>query len=496
MNYNSLNITEILGPRINNAKFKREYSISDKSYIYKIEGQRSNQLQLTNLPATSRGSNAYHYLAIQIHRKKEENFSITITVRDEKNSSFIFCFSTVARKPIQDGQSNLRPTTSGTSQLIGMDVPKGPWVTIYFDLESICQRYWHADSYHELTKIEISPTCHVRWIYAQEDISMNEFNSITIPSKMEYPNGIANVTILVPSDSPIQPPIEMSSSPNSDNCRSNQKVRTSTISAAQAHSIQITLPDQSEHNKKPTSSQSRRPSTKKKIPGSAQKGVEPSEQSISVSPVPLKRAEKIEEKYDKERVKPAQKSIMSTKSNSSTKNTKHPIGFPPKSIKKSKIEATVEDQFGASIKMRRKDLVKASNSKLNAKAPQRSQNEKVIDINYIDDDEVEIESGADIDGDENIIELGEDDQLGHGFNTISNNYIDDDVDSESSGSAFGGTIPHYQRELLDEMNSQAIKEEEEELELVYISSLNCYYCPSNQQYYQIENDNELKKTMK
>ena len=28
--------------------------------------------------------------------------------------------------------------------------------------------------------------------------------------------------------------------------------------------------------------------------------------------------------------------------------------------------------------------------------------------------------------------------------------------------------------------------EEEELELVYVEALKCYYCPNNQQYYQID----------
>ena len=81
---NSLNVTEILGPRTNRTNSKREYSKSDRSYIYKVEGQRSKPLKLTNLPQNSRGDSNCHYLVIQV--RTNENFTITIT-KNYKNEN-------------------------------------------------------------------------------------------------------------------------------------------------------------------------------------------------------------------------------------------------------------------------------------------------------------------------------------------------------------------------------------------------------------------------
>lgn len=59
---------------------------------------------------------------------------------------------------------------------------------------------------------------------------------------------------------------------------------------------------------------------------------------------------------------------------------------------------------------------------------------------------------------------------------------DDEEDTESED-AFGTTPT---RKLFSSQNNQDLDDSEEEMELIYLDALGCYYCPSNQQYYQID----------
>lgn len=60
---------------------------------------------------------------------------------------------------------------------------------------------------------------------------------------------------------------------------------------------------------------------------------------------------------------------------------------------------------------------------------------------------------------------------------------DEEEDTDDSDDAFGSITDN--RSKLD-IKSQLPLGEEEELELVYIESLGCYYCPTNQQYYELD----------
>ena len=64
---------------------------------------------------------------------------------------------------------------------------------------------------------------------------------------------------------------------------------------------------------------------------------------------------------------------------------------------------------------------------------------------------------------------------------------DDDEEDDDSGEAFSGAPPQMDLPELD-VKRRLPENEEEELELVYIEVLNCYYCPNNQQYYQIDSE--------
>lgn len=72
--------------------------------------------------------------------------------------------------------------------------------------------------------------------------------------------------------------------------------------------------------------------------------------------------------------------------------------------------------------------------------------------------------------------------------TFNDDFIDDDEEEDDSDEAFSGAPPS-QLDLPElDFKRRLPENEEEELELVYIEVLNCYYCPNNQQYYQIDSE--------
>lgn len=537
----SLNVTEILGPHTNRTKIKREYSKTDKSYIYKVEGQRSKPLKLINLPQNSRGDNLCHYLAIQV--RTSDDFTITITIRDDKTNSFNFAFSTFARKTQQQQDSSntpSRPSSSRTSALFNLDIPRDIWATLYFDIETISQQYWPAGSYQSLDKIEISPTCSVRWVFMQENLLYNETNDVELPKGLEYPKGISSTTIIIPSDTNNSPnPIKQQGQISPSNTRplnSKNSPRFSTNPTNQVRSptpnqppsipiASIAAPDFNQPSSgipsaKQKSSRDRRIPPKKKPNENEQKDSSRQEKQISVSaiPVSLKRAEKIEEKYDKEREK-QQKSVKSS-------NKGYKPAFRPKNKgnlyskngkgSKNKSDDVAEADFpeiaGTSIKMKKSSLL--NNTKNVTAEISKSKNDKDLskdsptefNQDNANQDDIEdlskINSGSNFDQNQtNLVQLGEEDDVEDnvsGFQLHDSPFQinDDDDDDESDGSAFGGEVPQYENEFLDlevpggsprDINDE--EDEEEELELMYISALDCYYCPSNQQYYQIEDGN-------
>lgn len=71
--------------------------------------------------------------------------------------------------------------------------------------------------------------------------------------------------------------------------------------------------------------------------------------------------------------------------------------------------------------------------------------------------------------------------------TFEDDFLDDSEEDSDDGDAFMGGPPSVNRDDLN-VQSGLPNNEEEELELVYIEALKCYYCPNNQQYYQIEEE--------
>ncbi|EAX96350.1 hypothetical protein TVAG_066470 [Trichomonas vaginalis G3] len=64
--------------------------------------------------------------------------------------------------------------------------------------------------------------------------------------------------------------------------------------------------------------------------------------------------------------------------------------------------------------------------------------------------------------------------------------IEDDSEEEEeteSSDAFGSSPS---KQLFQTPNTPDIDDSEEEMELIYLEALGCYYCPSNQQYYQVD----------
>ncbi|EAX97467.1 hypothetical protein TVAG_135200 [Trichomonas vaginalis G3] len=61
---------------------------------------------------------------------------------------------------------------------------------------------------------------------------------------------------------------------------------------------------------------------------------------------------------------------------------------------------------------------------------------------------------------------------------------EDEEEDYSDDNAFGSVSPSDRSKL--DIKSELPLGEEEELELVFIESLDCYYCPTNQQYYQLD----------
>lgn len=65
------------------------------------------------------------------------------------------------------------------------------------------------------------------------------------------------------------------------------------------------------------------------------------------------------------------------------------------------------------------------------------------------------------------------------------NFNDEEDSDDDDDEAFIGSEPKIPKDDIDVQNGLP-DDEEEELELVYVDALKCYYCPNNQKYYQID----------
>ncbi|OHT17084.1 hypothetical protein TRFO_41307 [Tritrichomonas foetus] len=407
----SLNVTNLLGPRTNHPKYKSTYSRDDRSYVYKVEGSRKSSINLSNL-SSSRGI-SYHYLVLQV--KVISNFTITITIRDDKTNHFNFAFSTATRKTPDGGG---RPSSSQTCALIGLDLPKDTWVTVYFDLEQISRLYWVSGTYHYLDSIEVSPSCVVRWIFAQEELVYGDGGNIELPRglSLEYPAGIENTTIIIPQQ---QNPTRKSKIPTRVSINSSNQTSTSSAS-------------------KPKSHQKSRPTTTNTNTNA----------NINTNGGSHISSHLIHNQHLVKGSSPSRHAQSDKPGKGSNQRNNQP------------------DLTVSAIPARKSENVKGSAARLSSNS--RNSAFELAE----EDDEIE-----------RIDDLG---NLNHNLN---NNNYDDYDDDDSDGSAFGGDAPRYQTEFLNtdaEMHTRLPDDEEDELELVYIEPLGCYYCPSNQQYYQLD----------
>ncbi|KAH0794077.1 class I SAM-dependent methyltransferase [Histomonas meleagridis] len=138
---------------------------------------------------------AFRYIAFQVYVNSGCDFTITMTIRDDKANRFNFAYSTARRK------NQERPSSSQTCALLNLEMKRNHWYTLYFDLELLSQQYWISGTYHILDSVEVSPKCKIRWIYAVDNF-LNSHNQITLPNGLDvdFPNGIDSFNLVLPQN--------------------------------------------------------------------------------------------------------------------------------------------------------------------------------------------------------------------------------------------------------------------------------------------------------
>jgi hypothetical protein len=183
--------TELFGRTSAPSRFA--YSKEDRASVCKIEGSRAKS---TVKIQSSTASASYRYLFMQIRHRSVEDFTITITLRDDRRNRFNFAFSTVTRK-------SDRPTSSQTSALVHFDIPNGVWVTVIFDLQQVGDNYWRPAAFHQLDSIEIAPVCTLARVFSQDSPpALGNDGRLIIPKPYAYPSGMDHVTVLIPVSEP------------------------------------------------------------------------------------------------------------------------------------------------------------------------------------------------------------------------------------------------------------------------------------------------------
>ena len=168
--------------------YRYEYSSSDKSSIYKIEGTRKKSFRLPPLSEKPLQI-TYRYLVIQIKTPYDSNPTITISISNDAGNHFNFAFSTVSKK---------RPSSSQMCALINLPLVKDVWVNVCFDLQKIAAIYWPGGSYQLLDSIEISPTCSIRNVYASNEPLDELADGSDLPKPYEHAFNIESKTLLLP----------------------------------------------------------------------------------------------------------------------------------------------------------------------------------------------------------------------------------------------------------------------------------------------------------
>jgi hypothetical protein len=218
------------------------YSKEDRASVCKIEGSRANSAVKISASSTAR------YLVLQVRRRAVEDFTFTITLRDDRGNRFNFAFSTVTRK-------SDRQTSSQTSALVQLEIPRNVWVTVVFDLQQVAEQFWRTGAFHQLDGIEISPVCTVARIFAQDcPPTYDGFRRLALPKLFAFPAGIESETVQIPALSAVPEPdtqskIEPSKPPMTAESRGSRKSgaffkpraneKRGTTAAPSCHSVVI-----------------------------------------------------------------------------------------------------------------------------------------------------------------------------------------------------------------------------------------------------------------
>jgi hypothetical protein len=192
------------------ASSRYTYSKEDRAYVCKIEGPRSKS-SVVKIPPPNSGKSlsiSCRYLFLQVRRRSSDDFTFTITLRDDPGNHFNFAFSTITRK-------SERPSSSQTSALVHLDIPKNIWVTVVFDLQQVAEQFWRPAAFHQLDSIEVAPSCTLSRIFAQDaPPSYAPNGQLVLPRQYSFPSGIPSASVFVPTiTADPEPPARAQTSP-------------------------------------------------------------------------------------------------------------------------------------------------------------------------------------------------------------------------------------------------------------------------------------------
>ena len=419
-----------------NKSYKYTYNRDFKCNVYKVEGQRKNNFRM---PADGKSSLAItaRYLVIQLRLVSSANATITIQLGDDSGNHFNFAFSTLSCK---------RPSSSQMCALINLPLQKERWLNICFDLQQIAANYWPSGSFQTLDSIEISPVCYVRDMYATNNPLSSEGNGTDLPKLYTYPAGIGSTNVLVP-DAAMQMQVEKEKKEKRE-LRESKELKPKSTSRTTPTEIRlgtkspkIGQPRSSAHPKSPVLPNFEPVDPPSSSPtGNGHNSFSRVPEELTVEGIGTTRSA-IPRRSNGQSCLPKKKPL------SASKEEKEPTPpFDKKYQPASKASPKNSPQKQTRPGKERQSGIPSKQTK--PKAPPKP--------------EAEPEPNR-----------GE-------------NLLEDDDDSDYSDSEAFGSVPAASDRANININPELPMGEEEELELVYIEALNCYYCPSNQQYYELD----------
>ena len=376
------------------------------------------------MPADSKTSFGItaRFLVIQLRLVSSANTTITIQLGDDSGNHFNFAFSTLSCK---------RPASSQMCALINLPLQKERWLNICFDLQQIAANYWPSGSFQTLDSLEISPVCYVRDMYATNNPLSSEANGTDLPKLYTYPAGIASTNVLVP-DATMQMQVDKEKKEKRE-LRESKDLKPKSTSRTTPTDIRLGGkspkfgPRSSAHPKSPI------------LPN-----FEPVE-DVALSPTSSNGPtfSRVPEDLTVEGIGTTRSAIPRRSSGQSSLPKKKPLtaGKEEKQQKSSPKTSPQRQTPGERPSGIPSKQTKPKTTPKPEITPPQTHKEDLID--------------------------------------------ESDDDSDYSDSDAFGSVPANDRSKID-IKPELPMGEEEELELVYIEALNCYYCPSNQQYYELD----------